>query len=67
MNPDLKDHILARLDKVWTETEDIFSDDFFEKQTVVINALGNVDVRRYIYIYTVDKSNTRILLIDGGT
>ena len=64
MNPDLKDHILARLVKVWTETEDIFSDDFFEKQTVVINALGNVVARRYIDSQWVQA---RIPLIDGGT
>ena len=48
MNPDLKDHILAQLDKVCFEIENIFSDDFFEKQIVVTNAQDNVDVRRYI-------------------
>ena len=64
MNPDLKDHIFARLVEVWTETEDIFSDGFFEKKTVVIIALGNVVARRYMDSQWVQA---RIPLIDGGT
>jgi hypothetical protein len=42
MNKELKNHILARLDKVHEGTVHIFSDKFFEELTVVTNALDNV-------------------------
>ena len=42
MNPRLKGHIKARLDKVCQATKDIFSNDFFESLTIVTNALDNV-------------------------
>lgn len=42
MNPDLKGNIIARLDKVHEGTSHIFTDKFFEDQTVVTNALDNI-------------------------
>jgi hypothetical protein len=42
MNPDLKGHVLSRLDKVHDGTNHIFTDSFFENLTVVANALDNV-------------------------
>jgi hypothetical protein len=48
MNKDLKDNIIARLDKVCEGTNHIFTDQFFEGLTVVTNALDNVQARKYI-------------------
>lgn len=48
MNKDLKGHMLARLDKVHDATSHIFTDKFFESQTVIANALDNVHARRYV-------------------
>ena len=48
MNKELKDNIIARLDKVHEGTSHIFTDQFFEGLTVVTNALDNVHARRYI-------------------
>jgi len=48
MNPDLKQNIIARLDKVHDGTANIFTDKFFEEQTIVTNALDNVMARKYI-------------------
>jgi len=42
MNPDLKNHIVSRLDKVHDGTSNIFTDSFFENLTLVANALDNV-------------------------
>ena len=42
MNPDLKDHIEARLDKVSSQTENIYSEKFFKSKSVITNALDNV-------------------------
>jgi len=42
MNPRLKGHIKARLDKVCEATKDIFTNEFFENQTIIANALDNV-------------------------
>lgn len=64
MNPHVKGHILARFDKVWTETEDIFSDDFFKGLSVVTTALDNVAARRYIDGRIVQA---RTPFIDAGT
>ena len=55
MNPLLKDHILARLDKVYDGTIHIFSDSFFSSLDVVANALDNVQARRYVIIYLKRK------------
>lgn len=48
MNPLLKSHISARLDKVCEQTEDIYSDEFYEEQNIVANALDNVRARVYV-------------------
>ena len=48
MNPDLKDKVSARLDKVHKGTENIYSEEFFRGQTLVANALDNVAARVYI-------------------
>ena len=48
MNPHLKNHIIARLDKVHDGTSHIFTDKFFEELTLVANALDNVQARRYV-------------------
>jgi len=46
MNPGVK--VEARQDRVGPETEDVFTDDFFEELDGVINALDNVDARMYM-------------------
>jgi len=48
MNPDLKENIVARLDKVHGGTAHVFTDKFFEDLTIVTNALDNVMARKYI-------------------
>ena len=48
MNKELKQNIVARLDKVHEGTAHIYTDQFFEGLTVVTNALDNVHARRYI-------------------
>ena len=48
MNPHLKNKIIARLDKVYDQTENIYSDSFFQSLQVVANALDNVQARRYV-------------------
>jgi molybdopterin/thiamine biosynthesis adenylyltransferase len=48
MNAELKDNIIARLDKVHDGTAHIFTDKFFEEQSIVTNALDNVMARKYI-------------------
>jgi molybdopterin/thiamine biosynthesis adenylyltransferase len=42
MNRELKENIIARLDKVHEGTAHIFTDQFYEDLTVVTNALDNV-------------------------
>jgi len=46
MNPDLK--ITAYQEKVCTETENVFGDDFYDKLTGVCTALDNVEARLYM-------------------
>ena len=48
MNPDLKGHIFARLDRVHEATEDIYSEEFFSGIDIVSNALDNVKARLYV-------------------
>ena len=48
MNPNLKGHIFAKLDKLCEETENIFTDTFFLSLDFVANALDNVNARRYV-------------------
>jgi molybdopterin/thiamine biosynthesis adenylyltransferase len=42
MNPDLKGHIIARLDKIHDSTAHIYNEEFFKSMTIVTNALDNV-------------------------
>ncbi|OWF35050.1 ubiquitin-like modifier-activating enzyme 1 isoform X2 [Mizuhopecten yessoensis] len=46
MNPNL--NILSQENRVGAETENIYTDDFFEKLDGVANALDNVDARMYM-------------------
>lgn len=39
------------LNKVCPATENIYNDDFYNKQDVVVTALDNVEARRYIDRY----------------
>lgn len=48
MNPDLKGHISARLDKLHKDTDHIYTEEFFKEYTVVANALDNVAARLFI-------------------
>ena len=64
MNKDMKDHILARLDKVHDGTAHIFTDKFFTGLTLVANALDNVQARRYIDMRCVTNKTP---LIESGT
>ena len=48
MNPDLKDKISARLDKVCDKTAHIYNEKFFKSQSIVMNALDNVQARLFI-------------------
>ncbi|ODV75887.1 E1 ubiquitin-activating protein UBA1 [Cyberlindnera jadinii NRRL Y-1542] len=48
INPDLKGHIEPKLEKVGTETENIFDNDFWESLDFVTNALDNIDARTYV-------------------
>lgn len=64
MNPLLKGHIVARLDKVHDGTIGTFDDKFFQSLTVVTNALDNIAARRYVDMRCV--SNKRPL-IESGT
>jgi len=42
MNQELKGHIFARLDKIHDGTLDIYTEEFYENQTIITNALDNV-------------------------
>jgi molybdopterin/thiamine biosynthesis adenylyltransferase len=64
MNPRLKGHIKARLDKVCEATKDIFSNQFFEGLSIVANALDNVEARRYVDSRCVEN---KVALLESGT
>ena len=64
MNPNLKGHIDARLDKVHADTVSTYSEAFFKSQQVVANALDNVQARMFIDAKCV---NARVPLLDSGT
>jgi len=53
MNPAV--HIDAQMNRVGPDTEQIYTDEFFEKLTGVANALDNVDARTLLLI----RFNTR--------
>jgi ubiquitin-activating enzyme E1 len=48
MNPDMKDHIKSCVDRVGTDTENVFNEKFWAGLDVVTNALDNVEARRYV-------------------
>lgn len=48
INPDTKGRFVSKSDRVGPETENIFSEDFFEPLDFVANALDNVDARKYV-------------------
>lgn len=48
MNRHLAGKITPKIDKVGTETEDIFDDSFWQSLDFVTNALDNVDARTYV-------------------
>lgn len=55
MNPLLKGHVSARLDKIHDATKGIYSDEFFQSLNIVANALDNVQARRYVDQRCVDN------------
>ena len=62
MNPDFKTVDLQAL--VSPDNEHVFNDKFWEKQTIIINAVDNVKARKYIDSKTVWYGKP---LIDSGT
>ena len=64
MNPHLKNHVSALLERVSESTKNIFSNNFFESLTVVANALDNVAARRYVDQRCVEN---KIPLFESGT
>ena len=64
MNPQLKENIIAKLDKVHEGTAHIYSDSFYEDLTIVTNALDNIHARRYIDARCV---TTKKPLLESGT
>ena len=56
--------IIAKLDKVWEESEDIFTDEFFQAQTLCLNALDNIRARVYMDQRCVRNSTP---LLESGT
>jgi molybdopterin/thiamine biosynthesis adenylyltransferase len=48
MNPHLKGRIEARLDKVCDQTIATYNEKFFKSQTIVTNALDNIQARIFI-------------------
>lgn len=64
MNKELKENIIARLDKVYEGSAHIFTDQFFEELTVVTNALDNLHARRYIDVRCVTAKTP---LLESGT
>ena len=64
MNPELKNHIFAKNEKICEQTEYLFSDNFFKKLNIVTNALDNVNARKYVDLRC---TNNRICLLESGT
>jgi molybdopterin/thiamine biosynthesis adenylyltransferase len=64
MNPDLKGHIYSKNLKLCEQTEYFFSDSFFQKLNVVVNALDNVNARKYVDLRCTTNS---ISLLESGT
>jgi molybdopterin/thiamine biosynthesis adenylyltransferase len=64
MAPALKGHILPYIERVDPNSENTFSNEFLKQRTVVINALDNVQARRYVDSRCVKN---RRPLLDSGT
>lgn len=64
MNPALKGHVRASVERVSELTESIFNDQFFEGLSVVANALDNVQARRYVDSRCI---TCKIPLLESGT
>ena len=64
MNPQLKNHIFAKNEKICEQTEYLFNDNFFRKLNIVTNALDNVNARKYVDLRC---TNNRICLLESGT
>ncbi|KAI9292924.1 ubiquitin-activating enzyme E1 [Neoconidiobolus thromboides FSU 785] len=64
MNPELKNSIKAYSDRVGNETENVYSDTFFNKIDFVTNALDNIDARQYMDSRCVYYSKP---LLESGT
>lgn len=64
MNHKLQGHISARLDKIHDGTADIYTEEFYAEQTIVTNALDNVQARLYLDNKCVQA---RVAMIDSGT
>lgn len=62
MNPAIK--VKAMLDKVCPDSEKSFSDSFFESQNIIVNALDNIEARRYVDSRCVTNSRP---LVESGT
>lgn len=68
MNPNLK--ITPQENRVGPDTENIYTDDFFEALDGVTNALDNVDAREWIHYFRVtylNKVNNTLYLITDVT
>ncbi len=64
MNFQFNGHINARLDKVHNGTNEIYSEEFFQSQDIVANALDNVAARVFVDGKCVAA---RTMLVDSGT
>lgn len=64
MNAKLKENIKPLVEKVYDQTEMLFSNTFFEKLDAVTNALDNVNARRYVDSRCVKN---RKPLLESGT
>ncbi|CAD8122682.1 unnamed protein product [Paramecium sonneborni] len=62
MNPDI--NIVARLDKVCQETQDIYHSGFYKQMNCITNALDNVQARLFIDSKCVENN---VSLIESGT
>lgn len=62
MHPDLK--VQAFTTKAGKESEDKFTDEFFQKQDVIVNALDNLEARLYVDSRCVDNAKP---LLESGT
>ncbi|CAD8197777.1 unnamed protein product [Paramecium octaurelia] len=62
MNPDI--NVVARLDKVCQETQDIYHNGFYTQMNCVTNALDNVQARLFIDSKCVEN---KVSLIESGT